>query len=150
MVRKLLGAGAVLVASSVVLFAAADGSAANRVFYLTTHPRECLLTTSASAKRPFVVPCSDAQHTLEVYAIGHGGWGHHAPPRQDAALGIARSVCVTAFQRITGRALSSTEGWNAFWPDPGAETARYGDKIVCGYRAWPRWVALGSGWHVHS
>ena len=148
--HKLPGAGAVLVASFVALLAAADGSAGNRVFYLTTHPRECLLTTSAGAKRPVVEPCSDPQHNLEVYAIGRGGWGHHAPPAHDAVIRIARSVCLTAFQRITGRPLASGEGWNAFWPDPGAETARYGDKIVCGYRTWPRWVALGSGWHVHA
>ena len=39
-------------------------------------------------------------------------------------------------------------GWNAYWPDAGAETARYGDKIICNFRAWPSLAALGSGWHV--
>ena len=39
---------------------------------------------------------------------------------------------------------------NAFWPDRGSETARYGDKIICGYRAWPRLVALGAGWRVRG
>jgi hypothetical protein len=147
--RMLLGSIAAVVAGSIVLSPAASGSAGHRVFYLTTHPRQCLIATKASGKRPLVVPCSNAQHNLEVYAIGHGGWGHRHPPSSKTVRGIAQSVCVAAFQRVTGRPMRSNEGWNAFWPDPGAETARYGDKIICSYRTWPRWKALGSGWHVH-
>ena len=151
MLRIKLGSIVLVVASSCLLAAAADGSAGKRVFYLTTHPRQCLIATSASGKRPLVVPCSNPNHNFEVYAVGHGGWGHHDPPSShDTVLGIARSICVSVFQRITGRSLASNEGWNAFWPDAGSETAHYGDKIVCSYRAWPRKSALGSGWHVHS
>ena len=85
---------------------------------------------------------------MEVFAVAHGGWGHGTPPSAARGYGHARSICLTAFRRITGHAMSGTEGWQAFWPDPGAETARYGDKIICNLRAWPRWQPLGAGWHV--
>ena len=52
------------------------------------------------------------------------------------------------FQRLTGHPMTASEGWSAFWPDPGAETAKYGDKIICRFRTWPHMNALGSGWHV--
>ena len=145
---RMLVALVLVLAACCLLSAAAIGSAGKRVFYLTTHPRECLVSTSS--KYPLLVPCSSPRHDLEVYAVGHGGWGRHGPPSYRIALGIARSVCVSAFQRVSGRALAANEGWNASWPDPGPESARYGDKIICSYRAWPRLVALGSGWHVHS
>ena len=150
MLRKLAVSTVAVVAMSFVLSAAVWGGTGQRVFYLTTHPRQCLIATSTSGKSPLAVPCSNPQHTMEVYAVGHGGWGHHHPPTSKTVLGgVARAICLSAFQRLTGHSLPTNSGWNAFWPDPGSETARYGDKIICSYRAWPRLVALGSGWHVH-
>ena len=146
--RSLLVSVAVLIAGCILHSATASGSTGRRVFYLTTHPRQCLIATKSTGKWPFVVSCSNSRHNLEVYAIGHGGWGHRGPPAYKTALGIARSVCLPAFQRITGHALASNQGWNASWADPGSESARYGDRIICSYKAWPQPVALGSGWHV--
>ncbi len=127
----------------------ASARPSGRVFYLAVHPRQCLIVpTSGSSKTVQTVACSDAAHNLEVFAVGHGGWGHKAPPAYPSAYAIAKSVCLSAFRRITGHVMGTREGWLASWPDPGAETARYGDKIICGFRAWPRLAALGSGWHV--
>jgi hypothetical protein len=139
----ILGVGALISTAGI-----ASGSTGKRVFYLTIHPRECRVGT-LNRKTVLVVPCSNPAHNFEVYAVGHGGWGHSAPPPQKTALALARQVCLSAYARITGHALPSTAGWQAFWPDPGAETARYGDKIICSYRTWPRLAALGAGWHVH-
>src|SRR5262249_16031742 len=92
-----------------------------------------------------VVPCSNPAHTLEVFAVGHGGW--HGNPTSKA-YSIARTVCLSAYSRITGHALARTSGWEAFWPDPGAETTKYGDKIIRMLRTWPTYHAMGAGWHV--
>jgi hypothetical protein len=146
--RTLLGSTTAVIVGCVALSAAASGSSAGPVFYLTTHPRQCLIASGPAGKRPLLVPCSNPRHNFEVYAIGHGGWGHGRPPSSKTVLGIARSVCLSAYQRITGHAVPAGTGWNAYWPDPGAETARYGDKLICSFRAWPRLAALGSGWHV--
>jgi hypothetical protein len=139
-----------VVAASVVSVAVGIASAgsATRLFYLAEHPRQCLIVPTAG-KTVVVVPCSDAAHNLEVYAVGHGGWGHAGPPAQAQALAIARSICFSAFQRLTGHAIRTPYGWLASWPDPGAESARYGDKVICGLRTWPHIGPMGSGWHVH-
>ena len=120
------------------------------VFYLAVHPRQCLVVPKqvVVGKTLLVVPCSDPAHDQEVYAIGHGGWGHHPPPSNSSANAIARSICLSDFQRLTGHPMAKTDGWAASWPDPGAETAKYGDKIICKFRTWPGMNALGSGWHV--
>lgn len=121
-----------------------------RTFYLAVHPRQCLIIPrGGGGKSVLVVPCSDPTHNEEVYAIEHGGWGHNAPPVYSAAFGIARSACLAAFKRLTHRRLASNQGWSASWPDPGPESARYGDRIICKFRAWPQLTALGRGWHVH-
>jgi hypothetical protein len=146
--RTRVGFVAVVIAAWLLPSTTASGSGGRRVFYLAVHPRQCLIATSSTGKHPFLVPCSNSKHNFEVYALGHGGWGHNGPPPYKTALAAARSICVSAFQRLTGHAMASTQGWNASWPDPGSESARYGDKIVCNYRAWPKAIALGSGWHV--
>jgi len=148
--RRLVEAGimlAVLGCAIAVLAAGASARARGRVFYLTLHPRQCAIFSSVGSKTIPVVPCADPAHNAEVYAIGHGGWGH-TPPNQSGGYAIARSFCLGAFQRLTGHQLPANRGWWAFWPDAGAETARYGDKIICSYRAWPHLLPLGSGWHV--
>ena len=119
-----------------------------RVFYLSVHPGQCLIgSTKANAKTVLVVPCANRAHNLEIYALGHGGWAHRAPP--PTAYSIAKTYCLSAFRRLTKHPIPATAGWQAFWADPGAETARYGDKILCSYRRWPRFGPLGSGWHIH-
>lgn len=70
-------------ALAAVLATAASATAGHGVFYLTVHPRQCLIGSSngggSGAKTVLVVPCSNPHHRLEVYAVGHGGWG--TPPR---------------------------------------------------------------------
>lgn len=128
--------------------AVAAGRSGSRVFYLTVHPRQCIVSTT-SPKWVEVVPCSDPAHNMEVYAVVHGGWGHGTPPTASKGLAIARPLCLSAFQRLTGHPLAATLGWNAFWANPGAEAHRYGDKIICSLRQWPHFGPLGPGWHVH-
>jgi hypothetical protein len=124
-------------------------SAGKRVFYLTVHPHQCLIgTTKPDAKTVLLVACSNGSHNLEVYATGHGGWGPATPPAQNTVFRIAKAFCLSSFARLTGHGIPSTRGWQAFWPSPGSEAARYGDRIICSYRTWPHLTALGRGWHV--
>lgn len=123
------------------------------VFYLTVHPKQCLIggtnAGNKNAKTVTVVPCSDSNHNFEVYAVGRGGWGHGTPPALARVLAVMRMICLAAYQRITGHPLARTQGWNGFAPDPGSETARYGDRIICSLRTYPGLRPLGAGWHVH-
>jgi hypothetical protein len=138
----------------VVLHAALAGASvasakqADRVFYLTAHARQCLIASSNPIVKTFqVVPCSNAAHNLEVFAVKHGGWGSKRPSPRSAGL-IARSRCLSSYRLLTGHDTPSSAGWAFFLPDEGAETARYGDKIICAFRTWPTLAPLGSGWHV--
>ena len=141
---------AVTVVAALTAAGAASASARGRVFYLSVHARQCLIaSTRPSDKTVLVVACSNPAHNLEVYSVGHGGWGHGTPPSPARAYAIAKAICRSAFQLLTGHPVAATSGWFAFWPDPGLETARYGDKIICNLRTWPRFGPLGSGWHVH-
>jgi len=115
------------------------------VFYLALTPGQCAMRT-ASTKRLLVVPCSQPRHTDEVFAIDHGGWGRGPTPK--IAGPKALTLCLDSYRRLTGHALARTSGLSAFWADPGAEKATYGDKIVCVYRHWPSLAPLGSGRHV--
>ena len=147
MTSKAVAWGAVVGAVALLAAGAASGAGRGRAFYLSVRLHQCLIgTTTPGAKTVTVVPCSNAAHNLEVYAVGHGGWGHANPPSNASAR--VRVICLTAYQRLTGDALPKTAGWQGFWPDPGAETKQYGDKVVCSYRTWPRLGPLGSGRHV--
>ena len=131
--------------------AAGAGAATGReVFYLSVRTHTCLVASihagSAGHKKVTIVPCADPAHDMEVYGIGHGGWGHVKPPSD--AVAILRSVCLSLYQRVTGHQLR-VYGWYGFYPDPGAETARYGDKMICSLRTYPVIRPLGAGWHVH-
>jgi len=90
--------------------ALAFGHAESRVFYLTAHPRQCIVSVSTSPKWVQVVPCSDPEHNMEVYALVHGGWGRGTPPTASKGLAIARALCLSAFQRLTGHPLHNTLG----------------------------------------
>ena len=129
-------AAAIVTASLAAGYTAA--AVGHPVFYLTVHPKQCLIggtnNGNKNGKTVTIVPCSDPNHNLEVYALGHGGWGHATPPSTTRVLAVMRTICLAAFQRLTGRPLGRTQGWNGFAPDPGSETARYGDKIICSFR----------------
>jgi hypothetical protein len=151
-VRVCIGVAAVLAACLLTTLSGVKAASARpqaREFYLSVRVHQCLISGPTTTRKLLpIVPCSDPAHRFEVYAIGHGGWGT-TPPSQSTALAVARSVCLGAFQRLTGHPLAATLGWNAFWPDPGAESRRYLDKIICSLRTWPHLAPLGAGWHVH-
>ena len=146
---------ALLAATLFIGVGIAVGSAAigPRVFYLSVKPYECLLGAAATGnkgnKTVLVVPCSDPAHDFEVYGVGHGGWGHSTPPPLQTELLILRNKCWALYQRVTGHPLQRPYGWEGFVPDPGTETAAYGDKIVCSLKTYPVIKPLGAGWHLH-
>jgi hypothetical protein len=149
---RVLKPSLVVVCMALLLAAAASAGArthSSRVFYLAVKRGECGIAT-ASAKTVLLVPCSDARHTVEIYAIRHGGWGRGTePPTQSIAV-TARQICLAAYRRVTGRPLPKGYGYSWSAPDPGQEEARYGDKLICGLTRWPKSdQPLGSGWHVH-
>src|SRR5206468_8693591 len=68
----LVGAVAVGAAAAAT---ARPNAGAGRVFYLGLVAGQCAEgKVSASVKTLLVVPCSNGQHNLEVYARVHGGW----------------------------------------------------------------------------
>jgi len=94
-----------------------------------------------------VVPCSNPNHSLETYAVLHGGWGS-AAPSHSALIRIATSVCRGSFQRRFGHPIRAGDGFEFFFADPGAETTKYGDRVNCGLRLWPSYGAMGAGTHT--
>jgi hypothetical protein len=121
---------------------------AGQVFYLAVRPHKCLIASSnPRAKSFWLVQCSNPTHNLEVFAVEHGGWGKRTVSLGTAAS-RARAVCLTRYRKLTGHGTPLKAGWAFFFADPGAESRRYGDRVVCGYRAWPELAPLGSGWHV--
>lgn len=150
--RALPAAVAAVAAVALALGAGSAVATGKRIFYLTVKPHQCLVASTGvgngSNKWVLAVPCSDPAHDLEVYAVGHGGWGHAAPPSSRTAVAVVQRTCLNLYARVTGHALA-TFGWDGFRPDPGAETRRYGDRIVCMLRTWPKLRPLGAGWHVH-
>lgn len=141
-----------LVAALVTATAAAAASPGKRAFYLTVKPGQCLIAGSkagtGSYKIVLVVPCSDPRHQFEVYAVRHGGWGRGKVPPIATVRNIMRSVCLAAYQQITGHPIPAGGGWDAFAPDPGAEHAQYGDKLICSYVHYPSAGPLGPGRHI--
>ena len=102
---------------------------------------------AASRKVLQVVPCSNPAHNLETYFVGHAGWGQ-ARLTQAAETARARSVCWSTFQQRFGRPISAPYGWYAFWPDPGSEQAKYGDRLECSLIRYPGEPAMGPGRHT--
>jgi hypothetical protein len=143
-----LSIAVVVICAALVGTSVASAKQGDRVFYLAVHPRQCLIASPDPAVKTFeVVRCSNAAHNLEVFAVKRGGWGSKPPTPRAAGL-IARSRCLTSYRLLTGHGAPRTAGWAFFLPDAGAETTRYGDRIVCGFRTWPTLAPLGTGWHV--
>jgi hypothetical protein len=143
----------VWIATAAVLAGLGAGSASARpdarVFYMAALPSQCLIAPTNPAAKSFqLVPCSDPSHNLEVFAVKHGGWGKKTVTLLHAGT-VARLVCLASYRKITGHnAAPHASGFAFFIPDPGLEAKRYQDRVVCGYRAWPKLAPLGSGWHV--
>jgi hypothetical protein len=147
---RLPGSRSLLVGLAGVVVFAFTASLANanvapkKIFYLQLKVGQC-------AKRPhskilLVVPCSDPSHALETYAVMHGGWGA-APPSPLALRNRAMSLCRSSFQRRFGHPIRAGYGFEFFFPDPGAETTKYGDRVSCSLRLWPAYGAMGAGKH---
>jgi hypothetical protein len=130
------------------LGAASSSRSRDSVFYLDLKEHQCGIAASYLSKTIFVVPCSNARHTIEIYAIRHGGWGHGAPPSLTVQVSTVRTLCLRAFKQITQRSSATPFGFNFFFPDPGSEQTRYGDKIICTLGYSPKLAPLGQGWHV--
>jgi hypothetical protein len=147
---SLLGGRSSWAGFAAVLLFAFTGSLAyanvapQKVFYLQLKVGQC-------AKRPhgkilLVVPCSDPTHALETYAVLHGGWGA-TPPSGAAARNLATSLCRSSFQRRFGHPIPTGYGFEYFFPDPGAETTKYHDRVNCSLRLWPAYGPMGAGTH---
>lgn len=139
-----LAAMAVSLALVPALGTASRSQAAVRTFYLDLRPGQCAVYPQ-HGKYLQVVPCSNGAHNMEVYAVAHGGWGHGPVPAHAAALAVERSLCPSLFQRRFGH--PSPFGYYGFWPDPGKEQAKYGDKMICSVYRYPSFGALGPGVH---
>jgi hypothetical protein len=122
-------------------------TASHQVFYLAMRAGDC--TTRVTTKSYLVLPCANARHQFEVYTVAHGGWGK-TPPRHSAAFVRAQQLCTSTFQRRYGGPIGAGYGWWAFWADPGAEAAKYGDRIVCALVRWPGHPAMGAGTHFRQ
>lgn len=147
---RLLGSRSSWVGLAAVLVCAFTGSLANanvapqKVFYLQLKVGQCSLRPHS--KILLVVPCSNPNHSLETYAVTHGGWGSTLPSHS-ARVSLATSVCKSSFQRRFGHPIRAGYGFEFFFPDPGAETRKYGDLVNCSLRTWPSYGALGAGKH---
>jgi hypothetical protein len=134
----------------VVVVCAFTGSLASatvspqKVFYLQLKVGQCALRPHS--KILLVVSCSDPNHSLETYAVMHGGWGT-TRPAHSAVLSLASSMCRSSFQRRFGHPFRTGYGYEFYFPDPGAETRKYGDRVNCSLRTWPSYVPLGAGTH---
>jgi hypothetical protein len=119
-------------------------------FYLSLRPGQCAISTAASGEHPLVVPCSDAHHNMEVYVVTHGGWGA-TPPASSIINRDARRICLSDFQRLFGGAMRTNFGYMFFFPDPGAQTQQYRDRLICSLTKWPNdHAAMGAGKHFHT
>jgi hypothetical protein len=142
---RIAGLTAVAIMLGMIALASANAGSV-RTFYLNARVGQCAVFRTSTPKVLLIVPCSNARHNLEVYAVTHGGWGHGAVPAN--AYSRVRSICLSSYRHVQGHALHLPYGWQGFWPDPGNEQAHYADKVICGLTLYPRLGALGRGRHV--
>ena len=151
MVRRLgsrstwVGLTAVLVCAATPLLANANVVPKN-VFYLQLKVGQCALRPHS--KIVSVVPCSNPNHSLETYAVLRGGWGT-VLPAHSVLVTTAMSQCRSSFQRRYGHPIPAGYGFEYFFPDQGAETRKYGDRVICSLRLWPSYGAMGAGKYSH-
>ena len=112
------------------------------VFYLALHAGNCGVWPRRG-KTVRIVACSNATHNLEVYWVGHGGWGRTSTTHA-VKFADARARCLSSFQRLYHHAIQFGYGWYAFWPDPGAESAKYGDRTAVLARPLPGRARTGT------
>jgi len=150
MLRK-VGCAATLAFAGACSVAGANVTAVHRIFYLKLSVGECAQAPKGTGgpghKTLLVVPCSSPVHNLETYAVLHGGWGHGTPPSHPAVDALGRSLCLNSFQRRFGHPIRRGYGYQYYFPDPGAETARYGDRFICSLGLYPSFGPMGAGTH---
>jgi hypothetical protein len=127
---------------------AAGGAAPPKTFYLDLKPGQCAIQVAPKFFQ--VVACSNAGHRFEVFAVLHAGWGTAAPPGHNAAFARAKQVCLSTFRSRYGGAIRQGYGWWGYWPDAGAETAKYSDRLVCTLIRWPGHPPMGAGTHLRQ
>jgi len=148
-VLRSLGIVALAFAAVVPQLSGAASAVGTTTFYLNFHTGECGLYTPANGEHPLAVPCSDPQHDMEVYSVTHGGWGHS--PAASVVSADAHRVCLSKFQKLFGGVLRPNFGYLYFFPDPGAQTQQYGDRLICSLTRWPNaHAAMGAGTHFHT
>jgi hypothetical protein len=136
-------ATAVIVAGSSAVATPAPATTQATIFYLDLKVGTC--AKQVTTKRFLVLPCSNGTQQYEVFAVVHGGWTQ--APAYRVAYARAQGLCLSTFARRYGGALGTPYGWYAFWPDAGAESARYHDRIVCTLVRPPGHPSLGAGTH---
>jgi len=118
------------------------------VFYLRLKAGECA-RLPMKHKHLRVVPCRNPRHELEVFAVDqHVGWGLDEPPHR-IVVRLSFTVCNNAFLRRFGRVITRPYTYVAYWPDPGAETNRYGDRMICALGLPGNHPPMGAGTHFH-
>lgn len=138
-----LGAGA---AAGGATFRASSHS--HSVFYLDLKAGECA-RLPMKHKHLRVVPCRNPRHQLEVFAVDQDvGWGDTPPPHR-IVVRLSFTVCNNAFLQRFRHVITPPYGYIAYWPDPGAETRKYGDRMICALVG-PGKGPMGPGTHFHK
>jgi hypothetical protein len=107
-----------------------SSSASRSVFYLSLKAGECARLPMRH-KHLRVVSCRNPRHRLEVFAVDqHVGWGLAEPPHR-IVVRLSFTVCNNAFLQRFRRVIRPPYGYVAYWPDPGAENRKYGDRMIC-------------------
>jgi len=118
------------------------------VFYLDLKVGECA-RLPMKHKHLRVVRCRNPRHQLEVFAVDHHvGWGLAEPPHR-VVVRLSFTVCNNAFLGRFRHLIHPPYGYIAYWPDPGAETRRYGDRMICALVG-PGKRPMGPGTHFHE
>ena len=118
------------------------------VFYLDLKAGECA-RLPMKHKHLRVVPCRNPRHELEVFAVDqHVGWGLDEPPHR-IVVRLSFTVCNNAFLQRFRRVIQQPYGYIAYWPDPGAENRKYGDRMICALVG-PGKRPMGPGTHFHT
>ena len=138
----------VAVATVAAATASAAVQSASKIFYLDLKVGQCARGV-LTHKTLLRVPCSDPLHNIEIFAALHGGWKRGEQPAHPVVYTRARTLCLASFRHRFGHPIAAPYGWRAFWPDPGKEETKYGDRLICGLVRYPTSVAMGAGTHFH-